>query len=464
MHNYFKTTLIFLILAELLSIFAWALPSFNLACFGVILLITLILSLKKLEYGLYIAAAELIIGSQGYLFSFQAGSTFISIRMGIFAVVMIAWLVHLLKMGFKPYWRELKQFIFFKHYLALALVLLWGFVWGSIRNDFGNVFLDFNNWLFFLYLLPLISVSPNLSWKNFSQVASAALIWLIIKTILFLYIFSHQFVWALPELYKWVRDTRVGEITAMSNNFYRIFLQSQIFALLAFFILLPRKKTLFFLSAALTAVIISFSRSFWLGLVTGLLIYFIYLLIYLKKEILKKILNLIIISVISIGIIFLIINLPPKIAGENLSSLISKRTRQMEAAGNSRINMLKPLTEAIIKHPLIGSGFGATVTYRSVDPRILSTTAGASGEYTTYAFEWAYLDLLLKIGLVGLFIYLLLIFRILQTLKNSIGLALALITLLVVNIFTPYLNHPLGIGFILIISIYAQSLRHHRHI
>ena len=134
--------------------------------------------------------------------------------------------------------------------------------------------------------------------------------------------------------------------------------------------------------------------------------------------------------------------------------------------------MLKPLGESIIKHPVIGSGFGTTVTYKSVDQRLLASTAGASGEYTTYAFEWAYLDLLLKIGLVGVFIYLLLIFKILQILWQNIlnkndyelrvtdyrlrlGIFLAFISLLAVNIFTPYLNHPLGIGFILIISIFV---------
>ena len=55
LNKYFKFTLIFLILAELFSIFAWGLPQFNLICFGVILAMTLVLSLIKLEYGIYLA-------------------------------------------------------------------------------------------------------------------------------------------------------------------------------------------------------------------------------------------------------------------------------------------------------------------------------------------------------------------------------------------------------------------------
>ena len=88
--NYFRTTLIFLIFSELLSIFAWLLPEFNLAAFLFVLAITLVLSLKKLEYGILIAGGELIIGSYGYLFSLEYGSTLISVRLGIFMVVMFA--------------------------------------------------------------------------------------------------------------------------------------------------------------------------------------------------------------------------------------------------------------------------------------------------------------------------------------------------------------------------------------
>ena len=544
---------------------------FNTVAFLVIVFLTFVLALKKLRYGIYIAAAELIVGSYGYLFSlnFGMGNTLISIRMGIFAAVMFSWVVNVLKHGgFRDYWCELNAFEFFRYYLYLAAVLAWGFIWGIIRgNDFGNVFLDFNNWLFFLYLLPLLSIKkqadgsnrrpepenletcsfvddPNVMvqsarlnqrenkqelsrrlivddfWHGFVQIVLAALCWLIIKTFILLYIFSHQFIWALPEVYQWIRDTRVGEITMISNNFYRIFLQSQIYALLAFFILLPisnfqfpisnknskfkiqNSKFLFLLIGCLSAVIISFSRSFWLGLIGGLCVYFLYLIFYglritdygLRIKILiGQVFKLFGAVAISFSIIFLIVNLPPKIAGKNLSSLISKRTTEIEAAGSSRLNMLKPLGLAIIKHPLIGSGFGATATYQSADPRILTTTAVASGEYTTYAFEWAYLDLLLKIGLVGLAIYLLLIYKVLQALGKQIknfeikslnfdssfklevqnsdfkieskfrihtfkfGLMLAFISLLIVNIFTPYLNHPLGIGAVILVSAFLDK-------
>ncbi len=480
-------TFLFLILAELLSFFAWFFPQFNLICFVVILLLIFILALKKLNYGLYIAFVELIVGSYGYLFSFNYHHTLISLRVGIFLVIMSAWLIHLLRFSsFKKYYRQFKNFIFIKYYLLLALILLWGFIWGIIRhNNFGNVFLDFNNWLFYLYLLPLIYISQSKKfWREFYIITLTALSWLLLKTLILLYIFSHNFLWAWPELYTWLRDTRIGEITKFSNNFYRIFLQSQIFALVSFFVFLPyliqikfslswfkKNKLLFYYSfiliSSLSVVIISFSRSFWVGLVTGIILYSIYIIFYQRQNFIKYTLKLITVISLSSIIIFVIINIPPGTHNVKLVSLLSQRTSQVEAAGSSRINMLQPLSQAIAKHPIVGSGFGSTVTYRSVDPRVLTTTAGASGLYTTYAFEWGYLDLFLKIGLLGLSIYLLLIYKVLQffwhqintqsQLNINLGLFLSIIALLSVNTFTPYLNHPLGIGIILVASTYLNT-------
>ena len=508
----FRRTILFLILLELLSLASWLWPTLNTICFGVILVIIFLLSFKNLAAGLLFALGELIIGSHGYLFSLNLGqgASVISIRLGIFIIVLLAWALHTLRHeGFAGYWHRLKNFQFFKYYLLLAVVLAWGFFFALLRgNDFGNIFLDFNNWLFFLYLLPLLSVSRQEDfWPQFRSVALGCLTWLIVKTFLFFYIFSHQFIWALPEFYRWIRDTRVGEITQFKGNFYRVFLQSQIYCLLAFFVFLPRVKKIFFqyyslvLVGCLSVVFVSFSRSFWAGFVLGLFISVCLLVFSLRflvadfragvKKFWAYLLNLVIICFASFVLIFTIAYAPPK-ADTDLVASLGQRATEMEAAGSSRLNMLKPLLLAIVDHPVIGSGFGTTVTYQSSDPRVVPATAGGSGEYTTYAFEWGYLDLLLKIGLAGLFIYLLLIYKLLHVawaqtnfeslilnfkinpnfqipvspaggqnskfeIQNlSLGLILALLALLAVNIFTPYLNHPLGIGFILVVSVWLN--------
>ena len=170
--------------------------------------------------------------------------------------------------------------------------------------------------------------------------------------------------------------------------------------------------------------------------------------------------------------IFALMNVPPrKGKSASLSSLVSERATTQEAAGQSRMELLKPLWIGILKHPIIGSGFGATVTYNSKDPRILQNNP--SGEYTTFAFEWGYLDLWYKMGILGPLAYLGLIGSILLALWRvikdksemvleginvqaiSLGVFGALIALAAVHFLTPYLNHPLGIGFIILSSLFA---------
>jgi UDP-N-acetylmuramoyl-L-alanyl-D-glutamate--2,6-diaminopimelate ligase len=46
--------------------------------------------------------------------------------------------------------------------------------------------------------------------------------------------------------------------------------------------------------------------------------------------------------------------------------------------------LLPILFDGVKRHPVLGSGFGATVTYKSSDPRVVAATGGV---YTNYAFE-----------------------------------------------------------------------------
>jgi hypothetical protein len=462
----FKLTFLFLVLTELLSFFGWLLPEFGYLCFFTILLLTLVLSIKKLEYGIYILLAELFIGSKGYLFSLDIGDSAISLRMGLFLVVFVIWFVSNLKDL-----KILKSFKSAKMFYWLSAVVVWGFVWGLIQgNNLGNVFLDFNNWIYFLLVFPVFGIAKQNDnfIKNILSVLTASVVWIGIKSLLLIYIFSHELSWALPETYKWVRDTLVGEITFTGNGFWRIFIQSQIYSLILFFILLGMKniKNIFkynlILIISLTTVILSWSRSFWVGLVAGVGIYLLSLIIQKTKflNFLKISGKLILTGLISFGLILCIIYLPPKVGEGSLFSTFGKRLIENEAAASSRMNQLKPLLQEISEHPVIGSGFGTTVTYMSDDPRIVPTTANGSGEFTTYAFEWGYLDMILKFGILGTLIYLILIFKVLKKLfVINLGFALGLIALLVINIFSPYLNHPLGIGFVILCSsiVYAKE-------
>jgi O-antigen ligase len=109
--------------------------------------------------------------------------------------------------------------------------------------------------------------------------------------------------------------------------------------------------------------------------------------------------------------------------------------------------------------PLLGSGFGTTVTYMSSDPRIVSTTGGT---YTTAAFEWNYHDILVKMGLLGLLAYGYLLYAIFLVLWRSDErerrwLVPAFFALLMLNVVSPFLNHPLGIGYLALLLALAEK-------
>ena len=108
-------------------------------------------------------------------------------------------------------------------------------------------------------------------------------------------------------------------------------------------------------------------------------------------------------------------------------------------------------------HPILGNGFGSTVTYQSKDPRTLA--AFPDGRYTAMSFEWGYLDHALDMGILGvaaLVAFLaVLMFTGLRRGGDAAALALGLGALAIVHITSPYLNHPLGLGIMLWLFAYT---------
>jgi hypothetical protein len=470
--KYFFQTSIFSFFFLLLSFLVFLLPQFNNPVWCLIVILALIISLIKLEWGLYIALGELFFGSMGYLFGLNLGGFFLSIRLGLFLVIMAVWLVKALLELIKA--KKLTKYFTLRHsplakwYLLLGVVLIWGVVWGYLRqNAFNNLFFDFNAWLFFLYILPFYDVLNKEKISQVLGILAGSIAVLSLLTFFSFLVFTQNWANIAPSFYKWIRDLRLGEITFAGGNLWRVFLQSQIYAAIGavlFFWLWLKKYdyqlrinnyefVLFFVSGLTT--IISLSRSYWLGCLGAWGILFLWLLIKDKIGI-KKVLSLGLVLITAVVIQVLLVW---GIAGVGSGQLLTKRITEItDAAGASRWNQLKPLGLAITSYPIIGSGFGTTVTYQSQDPRILKNSP--NGWYTTYAFEWGYLDMLLKIGLFGLVIYLILIGKIIKGMGNGewgMGMILGLVVILLASIFSPYMNHPLGIGYLLLLSSLSKS-------
>jgi len=487
-------TIFLLIFAELFSLTAYLLPPLGQAAFFIVLTAVLILSIIKLEYGFYVLLAELFVGGHGHLFDLNLGGITVSIRMGLFLVILVVWLIKQIRNNELKIMADKK---FLLPFLLLALTILIGFINGLLNNQLNNVFFDANAWLYFALLPVFLTIIKKENLKNILQILVGATTYLALKTIAVLFLFSHNFAGIGGFFYKWLRDSGVGEITYISGTMFRAFFQSQLYCLVGFLLVLTilivnfrfkewKKYFLpaFYLYLTSLAIIISQSRSFWVGgafAIFGLLIFSWWKFNFKIK---KTALLIIVLAVTFASQVFLI----QLISGNFAGNIIADRFKNLpgEAAGISRLNQLQPLLYNISQQALFGYGFGKELTYQSSDPRILKTHP--NGIYTTYAFEWGYLDIALKLGVIGLLVYLALIVQLFfrgisnfqfpiskQIPKSKIqipnaksllpttsyklqaGLLLGLIALCVTNIFSPYLNHPLGIGYLLLVSAIYQN-------
>ncbi len=469
--------------------------------FATISIIFLVIAYRSLGLGLLIAFSELLIGSKGgYLFASIVMGHEISIRMSFWFILMLIWSYdagrEIISKKTNPFrfpnitvWKYPMMILagFFAISLLIAIMT---------KNPYGLIFADANAYLYYLIIFPVIKFIKNLDEEQKPLLLQRALCtisivisWISIKSLLILFLFSHRLDFFNGLLYVWIRQSGVGEITQMAGGFYRVFFQSHIFLIIylvtALFWLawsylrtgpkifngITVRLVTISLVLATATTIISMSRSNWVGLIVSLACLAVYTFWRFRiKGTLVLLASIVTLSLASYLLIITLIRFPyPRpVGGFDANDILQDRASELseEAGVSSRWKLLPVLGEKIKEAPLLGSGFGETVTYTSDDPRVRSQNP--DGLYTTYAFEWGWLETWIKLGLLGTSAYIWLIFTSLcfffKKAKSqhadeylAIGLAIGLVTIGAINFFSPYLNHPLGIGFILI-AILAQHL------
>lgn len=473
------------VIVDLLSYLALIFSGLNQAIFIILTLICLGLSLYRLEYGLLMVLSELLIGSMGHMFVFPLGGYQLPIRMALWGIVMAVFTIHFIwqlikDKGQSQYLKKLKNFSPLKYFALLALFAIISLANAFLRGHaLGLIFSDFNAWLYWLLLLPAIIVYSRgdlgeeksaIIFNNLKTIFISGAVFLSLKTLFLVYIFTHDISFS-SEVYSWLRKTLVGEMTPTLSGWPRVFIQGQIFSGVALFLIfwqslktkrneyLKNAGNLFLAALFASSILISFSRSFWAGMAGAVAFSFIVIWrVYSFRKAIISMFWLLASVVIGFVMIYSVSIVPYPSKGEFNANFIERISgNKNEPALASRWSLLPVLGRGIKKEPFLGQGFGATVTYFSEDPRVLQNNP--TGEYTTYAFEWGYFDLWLKTGLFGLLAYLLLIFYLVKEAvvigyKNNnlilFGLGASIIFLALTNFFTPYLNHPLGMGILII--------------
>jgi len=460
-NNLFSIYLGIFLLLEFLSWLAWGSPNISWLVLLILGVVIVYLLFKKPIYFLYIPLAEIFWGSLGHSFEYNIFNT----RLIVFLLVILVFIIKNI--------RQVKKIKIFKDknllmiYLALLFLILINIVVGYYnQDDIRKVWLDANAYFYILYLPIWYQVYDSSQLKDIFEILKAAVLLVAAKTLILFNIFSQDYSFLnIDNIYKWVRDTRTGEITAFKDSFFRIFMQSQFYLTMAWFWLFLKqikdfknKNNFLLISLLSTALLVSLSRSFWLGAISGLLFVLINIFIYQKRNIsLHVFLNLIVIGLVSIFIVQIFYNLP---SYKNINIFTQRSIDSSEAAASTRSQLWGPMWQTIAERPVLGHGFAKEITYQSSDPRIKNTDNPA-GWHTTYSFEWGWMDQLVKGG--GLLVVLFIIwiiqiyYRAYAKLSEdpilSLTLMATLTSLLIIHIFTPYINHPLGLAFLMLVSI-----------
>ncbi len=445
-------------------------------------LVALYLGWKKPWAGLSLLLLELLIGSLGSLLQFGIWPHTVSLRVVMTLAFLLGWSLHFLKHGKTK--ELIKTFSARPVYSCLFAVLLFALIRGWLMHN-AAVFKDTNAWADWLMLFPVLDIASRYGEKlrrSAVTVIFVGISWLALKTLGLEYLFSHSFSSIAPDAYLWVRRTGIGEVTLMVGNAYRIFMQSFVYMVAGVIMgaswwLSQDKQDLnhrakksqraawMIMSASAAILAISLSRSFWIGTCAGL-VCVIGLLWSRHVAWWKKIGGPITAAVAGLLILVCVLAFPlPHVNMASMFDLLGSRTNLEEPAAASRWHLLPILVKKIEEHPILGSGFGATVTYQTLDPRIVKQSGGT---YTTYAFEWGWLEHWIKLGILGIPLMLWILFslgrrvwKLDEPLWLRVGAVSSLVAVATLHLFTPYLNHPLGFAIIFMGEGLIESKKHY---
>jgi hypothetical protein len=443
-----------------LRILSWGISPFPLfeSLIGLSLVaLTTVLFLVKKEYGYMAVFGELILGGSGHVFEIFG----LSLR----TVLLVVALGHMLFTKELVAWKHVSQHT---RYILGAL-----FVWLGFASVFGMmnghgvraVYQDVLPFLYLLFIPTFITWWHDARLKQLiGRVLVGALFGHALFSALALGLFSTGAALIHDPWYKWIRDVLMGKVTDMGNGFFRIVLPDHLLvvpAVLGVAIAWVKEKIktvpaigIGFLLLFILAV--NFSRTYYIALfVSAITLWGIH---HAKRSVIQT-------TKIVVGgfLMFILVNIVVSQGQSTGLELISSRfggiiKPNTEESAYTRKALLTPIKEKIIDHPLIGNGFGETITIQTD----ATTTA-----LTTRQFDWGWFELVAEIGIFGVLIIATLFLHLKKVLYKKrnetapfarAGLA-TLLFLGVSTLFMPALFHVYGILLLSVVIAYRETLR-----
>jgi hypothetical protein len=447
----------FLLGLEFLSLLAWLYQPLAILFLALIAVALILVYQREKQLLILIPLLELFWGSMGRSLQYD----FFSLRWLIFICTILFFIIINLKRldRLRIFHDKITLRIFLVYFFIIIVVIFFGLF---NHHSWRNIFFDANAYFYFLYLPIWLEYYDSKIFKKIINILLVSASVIAVKTIITFFIFT-QSNFDLINYYKWIRDTRTGEITKLDNGFNRIFFQSQIYLLLAWSIIFYRSikdrltgKKFLFLVVLSTAIYISLSRSLWLGWLVLVISFFC-----LDRGMIKKLKYLFLIGLGSYILVLFLFNVPNY---HQLNLFANRSVSTQEAALSTRTLLLPVMLESIKYSPIIGHGFGQELAFLSNDPRS-KNVANPSGQRTSFSFEWGWLDFMLKGGLLLALFFVYSLFYIIRgtyaimKIQPEFSPFLPFfLALPIIHIFTPYLNHPLGLGLLMLGII---NLRNH---
>lgn len=418
------------------------------------------LALWRLEYGVLALLAEIMTSGNGHLLEIHAGAAVISLRMGLFGVVMLAWVIDIVR---KQRVAALMRERAVHAILAMLVVILWGLVNGVWIEHLplASVLADGNNWLYFAALLPVFDLATRAHRAQwFSQVSSlvrAGVVFLCAKAWLIFVLTAGVGSAVATYLYHFVRQTSGGQIAPASYGMWRIYEWPQLILLPALVYLVAKllvqvrvraaqKWTVVALLVVVSTLVLTLFRSFWLGAIAGLGCMALW---YVRKQFGVVVKTKMIVVGLVIASTLFIMGVGTTLAWlhSGTPSIQKEIFTTGEPGVQNRVAQAGPMWMQIKSAPILGSGFGTAITYESTDLR-------EQGRFTTAALELGWFDMWMEVGMVGVLVFigfLVFIFR-----GAQLWVVCSVIALVVVHLVSPFLNHPVGIAILALIFVYSM--------
>lgn len=380
----------------------------------------------------YLLVAELLLGGNGHYIEIFA----IALRTWILLIFFILWLIHATRKGlFHYHLSSIPRQIF-----AIGIAVCMNIAMG-LRNahDPRAIVQDAIPFAFFLLLFPAREFVTSDRYPIYQKLIKAHLGLASVVSLMTLFLFSSGISVLQDPSYKWFRDVQAGKITDVGNHFFRIVLPEHLLLVPILLFLLSsiihgreKMKQWVWLGVAMIPFMVNLSRTYFFSFFIGLLCLF-------SRGQWKRWL------VVSIGSVFLALSLFSVLhlaasRGQSLGfELLTRRFASIampetERSAATRKTLLPPIWEKIKKHPVVGSGLGATLSF--VDPVSKKTVI-------TRHFDWGYLELWAELGIIGLLSYISLIIYLISHTTGPVRASVAALAFM--GITTPVLFHVFGI-------------------